>query len=622
MTAVQGTRQRRTAALGVAALGALLLGQAVGPAQAAPTPTVVPGDCPATLSSAQATTGLVGEGLTVVRGRTPEPFRVEVLGVQPDGIGAGRDLVLIKVSDLPGGHVVDQGSGIWAGMSGSPVYVGGKLLGAVSYGFTSSPSPIGGLTPAADMAELLDLGTKKARTAERSASGSARLNASVRRAVAARAGAPVPSSTLERLPNPLTVSGLSSARLKRLQQDVTKADLPLRVLAGGRADTPAAAPAGRPVPGGNFASVQSYGDVTSASVGTTTYVCGDQALAYGHPDRFGGPARYGANDADAVAIVQDDVFGSFKLANVAGPFGTVDQDRLTGIRADLTKVPTTTPITTTVRNAETGRSRTGTTGVVDRDLLPALTPYALLANVDSVFDEVGDGRVTDGWTITGTRAGGKAFTVHRNNAWADQADAAFSPALALADVVYALTQNEEEHVTITSVTYDATISTTFRQLRLTKVEVSTDGGKTWKKDSVRVKAGKKLSVRTTVKPYQGSTSIKKVTTVKVPKSAKGLQANLAVFGGASLDGEGSEDTACLLDESCDSDEDSSLSATIKSIESAPRNDELVLELQAASDDEGEVEDRDGKGDTLVLTHREARQSEVVTGVRSVAVEVR
>jgi len=620
MTVMQGTHKRRGAALGVAALGALLLGQAAGPAQAAP--AAGPGDCPATLSSAQATTGLVGEGLTVVRGRTPEPFRVEVLGVQPDGIGAGRDLVLIKVSDLPGRHVIDQGSGIWAGMSGSPVYVGGRLLGAVSYGFTSSPSAIGGLTPAADMAELLDLGAKKARTADRSAAGPARLTASVRRTVAARAGAAVPSTSLERLPSPLTVSGLSSARLKRLQQDVTKADLPLRVFAGGRAAAPAAAPTERPVAGGNFASVQSYGDVTSASVGTTTYVCGDQALAYGHPDRFGGPARYGANDADAVAIVQDDVFGSFKLANVAGPFGTVDQDRLTGLRADLTKVPTTTPITTTVRNADTGRSRTGTTGVVDRDLLPGLTPYALLANFDATFDEVGDGRVSEGWTITGTRGGGKAFTVHRNNTWADQADVSFTPALALADVVYALTQNEEEHVTITSVTYGATVSTTFRQLRLTKVEVSTDGGKTWKKDSVRVKAGKKLSVRTTVKPYQGSKATKKVTTIKVPKSAKGLQANLSVFGGASLDGEGSEDTACLLDESCDSDEESSLSATIKSIESAPRNDELVLELQAASDDEGEVDDSDGKSDTLVLTHRELRQAEVVTGARSVAVEVR
>ncbi|SEQ79144.1 SpoIVB peptidase S55 domain-containing protein [Microlunatus flavus] len=624
MTSAGRARQRVGAVLGVAALGALALGQTAGPASAAP--AAAPGECPATLSSAQATTGLVGQGLTVVKGRTPEPFRVEVLGVQPDGIAAGRDLVLIKVSDVPGGHVVDQGSGIWAGMSGSPVYVGGKLLGAVSYGFTSSPSPIGGLTPAADMAALLDLGGAKAKAVAPAATRAVTLSASTRRAVSARAGAAVPSSSLERLPSPFTVSGLSGARLKRLQKDMTKADLPMRVLAGGRAAAPSGAPTERPVPGGNFASVQSYGDVTSASFGTTTYVCGDQALAYGHPDSFAGPARYGANDADAVAIVQDDVFGSFKLANVGGSFGVVDSDRLSGVRANLTQTPTTTPITTTVRNADTGRSRTGTTGVVDRDLLPALTPYALLANFDPTFDEVGDGRVTEGWTVTGTRAGGKPFTVHRNNKWADQDDASISPALGLADAVYALAQTEEEHVSITSVTYDATVSTTFRQLRLSKLEVSTDGGKTWaSKGSVRVKAGKKLTVRTTVKPYRSSKKIKTVTTVKVPKSAKGLPATLSVYGGASLDGQGLEDSSCLFDDSCDSDEDSSLSATIKSIESAPRNDDLLVALQAGSDDEGGSDGSDGsdgKGDTLTLASRDVRQTEVVTGARGLDVEIR
>jgi hypothetical protein len=622
MKAVRGIRGRTGAALGAAALSALLTGPMVGPAEAAPVaPAARPGDCPTTLSSAQATTGLVGEGLTVVKGKTPEAFRVEVLGVQPDGIGAGHDLVLIKVSDLPGKHVVDQGAGIWAGMSGSPVYVGGKLLGAVSYGFTSSPSPIGGLTPASDMADLLDLGVKKARPAAPEAKNAVRLPAAVRRTIAARAGVGVPSSSLQPLPSPLAVSGLGGTRLKRLQKDVATADLPLRVYAGGRAAAPSAAPTRRPVAGGNFASVQSYGDVTAASVGTTTYVCGSQALAYGHPDAFAGPAHYGANDADAVAIVQDNVFGSFKMANVAGSFGTVDQDRLTGIRADLATVPAGTPIRTTVRNADTGRSRTGTTAVVDRTLLPGLTPYALWANLDATFDEIGDGRVSEGWTITGTRAGGKPFAVHRNNTWADREDATFLPAVALAGDVYALGQNDEEHVTITSVTYDATVATTFRQLHLTKVEVSTNGGKTWSSTkSVRVKAGKKLSVRMTVKPYQGTKAIKTVTTLKVPKSAKGLQAGLVVTGGSTVgDDSESDDTACLLDDSCDQVEGATLDKVIRSIESAPRNDDLVVALQTSADD---TSDDSGSDDTIKLAGRNVRQAEVVTGSRSIDVEVR
>ncbi|MGI3786526.1 MAG: hypothetical protein ACRYG2_37760, partial [Janthinobacterium lividum] len=485
--------------------------------------------------------------------------------------------------------------------------------------------PIGGLTPAADMADLLGLGGKKARVAAPAADVQAKtpvkLSTATRRAVGARARVAVPSSSLEPLPSPFAVSGVGGSRLKRLQKDADTADLPLRVYAAGRAAAPRAAPTARPVPGGNFASVQSYGDVTAASIGTTTYVCGDQALAFGHPDQFSGPAHYGASDADAVAIVQDSTFGSFKMADLAGSFGTVDQDRLAGIRADLTKVPSGVPIRTTVHDVDTGRSRTGTTQVVDRTLLPGLTPYALWANDDATFDEVGDGRLSEGWTITGTRAGGKSFKVHRNNKWADQEDATFDPAVGLADAVYALGENDDEHVTITSVTYDARISTTFRELRLSKVEVSVDGGKTWSSpSSVRVKAGKKLTVRTTVKPYQATIPTTSVTTLTVPRSAKGEVATLAVTGGSSFgEDDDSDATACLLDESCADTDGASLDKTITGIESAPRNDDLVVALQTDSDDE----EADGtKGSTTELASEHVRQAEVVTGSRSLEVEIR
>ena len=619
----RGFRGRTGAVLGGTALAALLGGSLVAPAQAAP--VAAPGECPATMTAAQATTGLVGQGLTVVKGNTPEPFRVDVLGVLEDGIGAGRDMVLIKVSDLPGRHVIDQGGGIWAGMSGSPVYVGNKLLGSVSYGFTLAPSPIGGLTPAADMADLLGLGTgaTAARTAATAAEGKekVKLSSATRRAVEKRAGVAVPSSSIEQLPSPFAVSGVRGARLKRLQKDVATADLPLRVYASGRASAAkaGAAPASRPTAGGNFASVLSYGDVTAASVGTTTYVCRNQALAYGHPDQFAGPVGYGANDADALAIVKDNTVGSFKQANVKGSFGTVDQDRLAGVRTNLTTTPSTAPITTTITNHDTGRSRTGTTQVAARNLLPALTPYALWANYDSTFDELGDGRLSEGWTITGTRAGGKAFSVSRTNKFADQEDVTFEPALELADAVYALSENDAEKVTISSVRYDAVVATAFRQVHLTKVEVSTNGGKSWSSPrALSVKAGAKLSVRTTVKPYQGTTAITKVSTLTVPKSAKGQVGALTVEGGSTAtEDEESDDTACLLDESCDESDDPTLDQVIAGLKATPRNDDLVVSLRA--------EDEDSKSDeesSSLLASTRVRQPEVVTGSRSIDVLVR
>src|SRR5215210_4676951 len=117
-------RAAKTAAIGSAAALALIAGLLTAPASAAPIPAAP--DCPGILPTSSVTAGMTGQGLTVVRGATPQPFAVEVLGVLENGIAAGRDMIVIEVSDLPGRNVISAGGGIWDGMSGSPVYVDGK----------------------------------------------------------------------------------------------------------------------------------------------------------------------------------------------------------------------------------------------------------------------------------------------------------------------------------------------------------------------------------------------------------------------------------------------------------------------------------------------------------------
>jgi len=154
MTAARRWCSGRNTAAGLGVLMALSAGSLNAPARAdvgdwataVTSSRTVAGatECPSTIPASAALDGMVGQGLTVVHGTTPQPFRVKVLGVLANGIGAGRDLIIVEVSDLTGHHVVDRGGGIWAGMSGSPVYLNGELLGAISYGFTSAPSRIGG----------------------------------------------------------------------------------------------------------------------------------------------------------------------------------------------------------------------------------------------------------------------------------------------------------------------------------------------------------------------------------------------------------------------------------------------------------------------------------------------
>ncbi|MGI8789792.1 MAG: SpoIVB peptidase S55 domain-containing protein, partial [Actinomycetota bacterium] len=128
MSTLRADPPKRFAALftGVALVGAL----AITPANSAPTT-----DCPTVMPVADVVAGMNGTGYTVSKGNTPQPFDAEILGVYPDAILPGRDLIMAEVHST----AIDKVGGVWFGMSGSPVYVtdGGteKLVGAVAFGF-------------------------------------------------------------------------------------------------------------------------------------------------------------------------------------------------------------------------------------------------------------------------------------------------------------------------------------------------------------------------------------------------------------------------------------------------------------------------------------------------------
>jgi len=611
---------RKTVVASAGVLLALVGSTLSAPAQAAPPAAAAAVECPQAYPISSVSAGLVGEGQTVVAGRTPQPFRVEVLGVLPDYLGAGRDLIMVKISDLPGGQVVSQAGGIWSGMSGSPVYVDGKLLGSVSYGFTSTTSPIGGLTPAADLLDLLDLSRAGAARAEAApAKRKVDLPASTRRQLAATAGTALPKGSLQQLATPLGVSGLSTKRVAQLRKSVDEAGMNLSVHASsGRSSAVAAAPQARPQAGGNFASVLSVGDVTAYGWGTTTAVCGDQALAYGHPFDFGpaGPVSYGAYDAESLGIVPDAINGSFKMVKLGGAFGTVDQDRTAGSRADLTETAAGANVTTVIHNTDTGKSRTGTTVVLDRASLPGVVNSAVYSNQDRVFDEWGDGIARSDWTIRGTRAGGKPFTVTRANLWASRGDVTVGPANDIAAATDRLLNNEFEDVTINSVVFDSTMSTKFQQLHISKLEVKVNSGKFTSPSRLSLKVGDKLEVRVSLSPYRSTSATTKTLRMTVPASARGQSGALIVTGGVDLSsgGEDAEDLDCLLFGECaSSGGGTSLNEVITSISSAPKNNQLVAELQLESDKTGDV---------VTAAKATTSKSLTVTGERDITISVR
>lgn len=637
---------RRTSVVACAGTVALCTGLA-GPTTAAGSPTTAaavpkaaavqeaaadparPLACPAVQPVAAVRVGQHGTGFTVTRGTTPRAFDVEVLGVLPDGIAPGRDLVLIEVADKPGlPPVIAQGGGIWAGMSGSPVYMGDRLLGAVSYGFTLSPSPIGGLTPAEDMVKLLPAATGKAATSgadERLSATMAQdlpqvaLPERVRDDITARTGAAVPAAAMEPLKMPLGVSGLSGKRLGQVQDVADRAGLSvLAHPAGGAALAAAPGPMATPQAGGNFAAVASYGDVTLAGIGTTTAVCGGHALAFGHPFTFSGRTAFGANAATSAAIVRDDTLGSFKLATVGRLYGTLDADRLAGVRARLGAAPALTPITSAITSTELGTTLRGRTDATDQRFLALSTFFHVAASFDSAFDRVGPAHSATTWQITGTRAGGRTFTLKRVNRWSSQTDTGGLPAAEVATAEDTLLNNEFEAVRITGVKFDANASPGLDQETLVQRLVAVNDGAFRERDGVTVQAGARLRVRAVLRPYRKPTRTVDFALTVPAGTAPGQLLITSTAGNAQAGpGSGGPPADCLLqpDGGCATDQSArSFDELLAQLRSIPQNNALTVELVPV-DETGVTAAPVAKGTKL--------QPRVVTGaVAPVVVTVR
>jgi hypothetical protein len=482
--------------------------------------------------------GMNGTGYTVSKGTTPEPFDAEILGVYPDALLPGRDLIMAEVHS----PAIDKVGGVWFGMSGSPVYVtqGGteKLVGAVAFGFSFGPSHVIGLTAAEDMEKVLSYAAPAPRMPAK-----VRLSSSMQADVAEATSATVAEvpDAIVQLKVPVSVSGAggpgASKVLARMQKRLNKQGARVRLFAGASAS--ATAPASTPadmVPGSNFAAALSYGDLTFAAVGTTTFQCDGMAMAFGHPFLFEGKSSFGANSANALTIYPDPVFTPFKLATVTGSVGTVDQDRFAGVRADFGALPVTSPITSTTTARNTGRSQDGQTDVVPSDdefLFPYLSSYHEYLQIISTMDQYSGGSGDVKWTVTGTRADGSPWKLTRTNMVSSQYDLPYEAVHEFDHMIFRLAFQDYEDITFTGVDFsDVTVREAIRQYAVSKVLVSVDGGRFKNIRRVQANPGSRIALRVALNPYDENLSKKIVElAVRVPKGAR-RSGSIQVYGGA------------------------------------------------------------------------------------------
>lgn len=520
--------------------------------------------------------GMMARGLTVERGYQPTEFDVEILGVLTSALGPGKDLVIIEAS----GPMLDRAGGIWAGMSGSPVYLDGKLVGAVAYGLSFGPSKVGGVTPALDMLEILDYPSESSGSARRRVA----MNDEMRRTIARETGVSEREvGGLERLMTPVSMSGVTGRALGAVKETLARENAPFIPYTGSSHPALAAPSDATIAPGDSFGGALSYGDITVAGVGTATFVCDGKVVAFGHPFFFNGSTTLGANAADALTIVDDPTFGPYKLATIGSPVGTIDQDRFSGVRATLGAGPSTIPIDTTVTALDGGKSRSGQTRSVLSDFMPFLTFFHALLNIDTVIDRIGEGSAYLTWRITGTTESGLAWELNRSNRYASRYDISFESLWEILEQMFVLQNNTFEKIAFTGVDLDAEVEETVRQYTISGVTWSLDGTAYHDTRRVKVHGGETLLVRAVLTPYDDAEERVVDLTVTVPRRrALRYGGRVHVFGGHRG---GFEEEMCFYDadECGDSGGGESIDTfeeLIASLEARATNDLLSAEARA------------------------------------------
>src|SRR5947207_4947133 len=279
-----------------------------------------------------------GYGLTVFEGTTLQKFDVEIIGVL-NNIGPGQNLILAKV-DAP----EVRRSGVIAGMSGSPIFIDGKCVGALAYSWQFAKEPVAGITPIEEMLKIAEASSRSAGAvvaATPRMSGAEMLKAIIDHKtpdafdtmLGSLAGA-TPASTMsgaKPIATPLSMSSFAPDTIGRFGKYLDAMGfvaVPRGATSSSTTTTPAASK--HFAPGDAVGAVLLRGDFNLAATGTVTYVDGDRVYAFGHPFLDMGEVKFPMAKSEIVGVLPS-LATSFKFANSGAIVGAFKQDRSSGI---------------------------------------------------------------------------------------------------------------------------------------------------------------------------------------------------------------------------------------------------------------------------------------------------
>jgi hypothetical protein len=500
-----------------------------------------PAAAPRYMSVDEVRPGMVGVGRTVFDGDRIEEFKVHVLGVLRNTNGPQRNMVLAR---LEGGPLAN--TGVIAGMSGSPVYIDGRLLGAIAFSLGQFPKePIAGITPIQEMVESAGPRPRRApldkKTRLELPLTQEKISAVLREAFSTfwRPFADSPADV--RLDGLGLVEDLRAAQLGVLMRPIATPLVlggfsgPVREtvssvfrdsgfvpMPGGATAPPASATGGQPAdaprlrPGDPVGVNLITGDYMMGATGTVTEVDGNQVYAFGHPFYNLGTTQFPMTRAYVYALLPS-LLSSMKLATTGDTIGTFSQDRATAIAGTLGKGPNLVPVRLSL-DTERGLRKTFSFQVVNDPLFtPLLTYVSILSTLSSYEREYGAATFTVKGSAKVRRHGAVAF---------EDVFTGDSPSVGAAAYVVAplalLLGNDVEPVEIDGV--DLQITTSERPQTATLERI-------WL-DAVKIRPGTTVPLKLLMRTYRGDEVIRTVP-IEIPANTTGTL-SILVSDGAKL----------------------------------------------------------------------------------------
>lgn len=435
-------------------------------------------------------TGMQGIGKTVVSGTKLEEFGVEVLGIMKNK-GPSGDLILVRTF----GDVIDRTGGIAQGMSGSPVYIDGKLVGAVAYGWSLTDHKIGMVTPIEDMLKLWDMPDNYNDTMKLEEN--------------------IPG--FEAMSTPVMVSGFSANALTMLQDKLKPFDLvPYEV-----GDAPSDAVFTPLEPGSSVGLELVRGDVSVGALGTVTYVEGDKVLAFGHPFLKKGNIGYFMSNAYIFTTVNG-LENSFKVGTTGEPIGIINQDRGAAVAGHLGRYPTIIPMRIIVKDEDTGKVQDAAVQVVKDEQLSAILSTTTVFNViDKAIDRVGPGTAKVSFEIMGRNM--PVEIIRRENMFYSPANVGEAAVGEFLEGMAMLTGNPYNSVNIMDVKVNVSVSQERRTATITEAQTKTP----------TAKPGDTINIGVKMKPFRGE-PIASVVPFTIPKDQPAGPLTLEVRGGGMV----------------------------------------------------------------------------------------